>query len=74
MNNSPKYWHRANKYLSKKDKVMKNLIKKYSEKTLTTRKDIFFSLCKIKKMSGFNLLRYKPNYMEGNESFQLHCC
>ena len=32
---------------------------------------LFFSLCKIKKMSGFNLLSYKPNYMEGNESFQL---
>ena len=46
MNNSPKYWHRAKKYLSKKDKVMKILIKKYNEKTLTTRKDIFFSLCK----------------------------
>ena len=46
MNNSPKYWNKAKKYLSKKDKVMKILIKKYSEKTLTTRKDIFFSLCK----------------------------
>ena len=32
---------------------------------------LFFSLCKIKKMSGFNLLTYKPNYMEGNESFQI---
>ena len=32
---------------------------------------LFFSFCKIKKISGFNLLRYKPNYMEGNESFQL---
>ena len=32
---------------------------------------LFFSLCKIKKMSGFNLLIYKPNYMEGNESFHI---
>ena len=32
---------------------------------------LFFSLCKIKKISGFNLLRYKPNYMEGNESFHI---
>ena len=32
---------------------------------------LFFSLCKIKKVSGFNLLRYKPNYVEGNESFQI---
>ena len=46
MNNSPKYWIKAKKYLSKKDKVMKHLIYKYRDKTLTTRKDIFFSLCK----------------------------
>ena len=35
--------------MSKKDKVMSILIKKYnspSEKILTSRKDIFFSLCK----------------------------
>ena len=32
---------------------------------------LFFSLCKIKKISGFNLLRYKPNYREGNQSFHL---
>ena len=45
----PKYWARAKKKLSSKDKVMANLIKKYkspTEKILTTRKDIFFSLCK----------------------------
>ena len=46
MNNSPKYWIKAKKYLSKKDKVIKSLIYKYRDKTLTTRKDIFFSLCK----------------------------
>ncbi len=49
MTNSPKYWNKAKKYLSKKDKTMKNLIKSYkspSEKILTSRKDIFFSLCK----------------------------
>ena len=49
MSNIPKYWVRAKKNLSSKDKVMANLIKKYkspNEKTLTTRKDIFFSLCK----------------------------
>ena len=46
MNKSPKYWNKGKKYLSKKDRVMKNLINKYKEKTLTTRKDIFFSLCK----------------------------
>ena len=49
MNNIPKYWKIAKKHLSNKDKVMKLLIKKYSspsEIILTTRKDIFYSLCK----------------------------
>ena len=49
MSKIPKYWNTAKKYLSKKDKVMSSLIKKYdspSEITLTSRKDIFYSLCK----------------------------
>jgi DNA-3-methyladenine glycosylase II len=49
MTRIPKYWNLAKKYLSKKDKVMSNLIKKYkspSEIVLTSRKDVFFSLCK----------------------------
>tara|TARA_B110001454_G_scaffold214196_1_gene233595 strand:- start:2101 stop:2736 length:636 start_codon:yes stop_codon:yes gene_type:complete len=49
MNKIPKYWNTAKKYLSKKDKVMSNLIKKYkspSETVLTSRKDVFYSLCK----------------------------
>ena len=49
MSKIPKYWNSAKKYLSKKDKVMSLLIKKYSqpsEITLTTRKDVFYSLCK----------------------------
>ena len=49
MTNPPKYWNKAKKYLSKKDKIMTNLIMKYkgpSETILTSRKDIFFSLCK----------------------------
>jgi len=49
MTKSPKYWNKAKKYLSKKDKTMSDLIKSYkrpSEITLTSRKDIFFSLCK----------------------------
>ena len=49
MSKTPKYWNSAKKYLSKKDKVMSSLIKEYkspSEAILTTRKDIFFSLCK----------------------------
>ena len=49
MSKTPKYWNKAKKYLSNKDKVMKLLIKKYSgpsEAMLTTRRDIFYSLCK----------------------------
>ena len=49
MSKMPKYWITAKKNLSSKDKVMAALIKKYkspTEKILTTRKDIFFSLCK----------------------------
>ena len=49
MSKTPKYWNATKTYLSKKDKVMSSLIKKYkspSEAVLTTRKDIFFSLCK----------------------------
>ena len=46
MKKKPDYWNKATRSLSKKDKVIKNLIKKYNDKFLTTRKDIFFSLCK----------------------------
>ena len=49
MTKVPKYWIKAKKYLSKKDKRMSKLIKNYqspSETILTSRRDIFFSLCK----------------------------
>ena len=46
MNNKPKYWNRAKKILSKKDRVMRKLINNYKDKSLVTRNDIFFSLCK----------------------------
>ena len=46
MNKTPYYWNRAKRYLVKKDKVMKKLIKNYSDNNLSTRKDVFFSLCK----------------------------
>ena len=49
MTKVPAYWNKAKKYLSKRDKIMSKLIKNYqspSETILTTRKDIFFSLCK----------------------------
>ena len=41
----PKYWEEGKKYLSKKDKILKELIKKYPGH-LKSRKDPFFSLCK----------------------------
>jgi DNA-3-methyladenine glycosylase II len=46
MKKSPPYWNKAKIYLSKKDKVIKYLIKKYSKTHLVTRNDVFFSLCK----------------------------
>ena len=49
MTKIPKYWRKAKIYLSKKDRIMSKLIKEYqgpSETILTSRRDIFFSLCK----------------------------
>ena len=49
MTKVPKYWSQAKKNLSKKDKIISRLIKSYespSETILTSRKDIFYSLCK----------------------------
>tara|TARA_B100001540_G_scaffold303296_1_gene311751 strand:- start:272 stop:898 length:627 start_codon:yes stop_codon:yes gene_type:complete len=46
MSKQPAYWNKAKKYLSKKDRVMKNLINRYSDANLTSRRDVFFSLCK----------------------------
>ena len=42
----PRYWTKAKKILSKKDKVMKKLINNYKDGNLITRNDVFFSLCK----------------------------
>tara|TARA_Y200000002_G_scaffold290641_1_gene244750 strand:- start:270 stop:896 length:627 start_codon:yes stop_codon:yes gene_type:complete len=42
----PKYWARAKRILSKKDRVMKKLISNYKDGCLVTRNDVFFSLCK----------------------------
>ncbi len=49
MTKVPRYWNKAKNYLSKKDKTMSKLINSYkspSETILTSRRDIFFSLCK----------------------------
>ena len=45
MTKVPKYWNKAKRYLSKRDKIMSRLIENYrspNETTLTSRKDIFF--------------------------------
>ena len=49
MTRVPKYWNKAKNYLSKKDKIISKLIKSYkspSETVLSSRRDIFYSLCK----------------------------
>jgi len=46
MSKVPKYWAKAKRILSKRDKVMKALINNYKDGNLITRNDIFFSLCK----------------------------
>ena len=46
MSKAPKYWSKAKRILSKRDKVMKALIKNYKDGNLVTRNDVFFSLCK----------------------------
>ena len=45
MKRPPFYWKKAKKILSKKDPVLRKIIKKYNKGFLTTRKDPFFSLC-----------------------------
>ena len=50
MTKVPRYWSKAKKYLSKKDKKMLKLIKNYrspTETILTTRRDIFFLYVRV---------------------------
>ena len=46
MKQSPFYWHKAKKILSKRDPILRKIIKKFNKGFLTTRKDPFFSLCR----------------------------
>ena len=46
MSSKPKYWNKAKRILSKRDKIMRKLINNYKDKSLVTRNDVFFSLCK----------------------------
>ena len=46
MRKHPVYWHKAKKILSRRDPVLRKIIKKYNKGFLTTRGDPFFSLCR----------------------------
>ena len=46
MKRSPVYWQKAKRILSKKDIVLRKIIKKYNKGFLTTRNNPFFSLCR----------------------------
>ena len=46
MNKPPKYWYKAKKILSKRDPVLKKIIKKFNNGYLKSRKDPFYSLCR----------------------------
>ena len=46
MKHPPAYWHKAKKVLSKRDPVLRKIIKKYNKGFLTTRSKPFFSLCR----------------------------
>ena len=42
----PFYWNKAKKVLSKRDPIIRKIIKKYKKGFLTTKSDPFFSLCR----------------------------
>ena len=46
MRRPPAYWQKGKRTLSKKDSVLKKIIKKYNKGFLTTRNNPFFSLCR----------------------------
>ena len=46
MKHPPAYWHKAKKVLSKRDPVLRKIIKKYNKGFLTTKNKPFFSLCR----------------------------
>ena len=46
MSKIPKYWNEAKKALSRKDPVIRKIIKKYKKGFMSSRNDPFFSLCR----------------------------
>ncbi len=46
MSKPPVYWYKAKKILSRRDPILRKIIKKFNKGSLTTRDDPFFSLCR----------------------------
>jgi len=46
MTKPPKYWHKAKQILSKRDPVLRKIIRKYNKGFLTTKNKPFFSICR----------------------------
>ena len=46
MNRPPAYWKKAKRTLSRRDSILRKIIKKYKKGFLTTKSDPFFSLCR----------------------------
>ena len=46
MKRPPAYWQKAKRTLSKKDSVLRKIVKKYNKGFLTSRNNPFFSLCR----------------------------
>ena len=46
MKQPPFYWREAKRKLSKRDPILRKLIKKYKKGFLSTRNNPFFSLCR----------------------------
>jgi DNA-3-methyladenine glycosylase II len=46
MKKPPSYWHKAKKILSRRDPVLRKIIKKYNKGFLTTKNKPFLSLCR----------------------------
>ena len=46
MNKPPSYWHKAKKKLSKRDPVLRKIIKKYNKGFLTSKSRPFLSICR----------------------------
>ena len=46
MRRPPVYWQKAKKTLSKKDSILRKIIKKYNKGSLISKNNPFFSLCR----------------------------